>query len=84
MANCRDIESKLAEYVDREQPAEARLAIEAHLQACPPCRARALGEQAAHDLVLRPARRPPRLRSRGAPPALRRRNDRGRTVPGTS
>ncbi len=69
MANCRDIESKLAEYVDREQAAEARLAIEAHLKACPPCRARALGEQAAHDLLC--ARR---VGLRGCAPAeLRRR-----------
>lgn len=51
MANCRDVESKLAEYVDAEQPGPERQAIEAHLQACPSCRARASGERAAHDLV---------------------------------
>ena len=36
MANCRDIEPKLAAYVDRDQPAADRLAVEAHLRACPP------------------------------------------------
>jgi len=51
MANCREIESKLAAYVDRDQPAADRLAVEMHLRACPACRSRALGEQAVHDLV---------------------------------
>ena len=51
MADCRDIESKLAAYIDRDQPAADRLAVEMHLRSCPPCRTRALGEQAAHDLV---------------------------------
>ena len=51
MTTCRDIESKLAAYIDRDQPVADRLAVEAHLRACPGCRTRALGEQAARDLV---------------------------------
>jgi anti-sigma factor RsiW len=51
MVTCRDVESKLAEYVDRDQPGPERQAIDAHLQGCPSCRARAAREQAAHDLV---------------------------------
>src|SRR5262245_36984738 len=51
MVNCRDIEPKLAAYVDRDQPAADRLAVEAHLHACPACRKQAFREQAVHDLV---------------------------------
>jgi anti-sigma factor RsiW len=69
MANCRDIESKLAEYVDREQPAADRLAVDAHLQSCPSCRTRAEGEQAAHALL---CSRRDSLRG-SAPPELQRR-----------
>ena len=51
MANCREIEAKLAEYVDGVQADTERAAVESHLQSCPACRARAAGERAAHDLV---------------------------------
>jgi anti-sigma factor RsiW len=51
MANCREIEAKLAEYVDGLQADAERAAVESHLQSCPPCRARATGERAAHALV---------------------------------
>ena len=51
MATCREIEPKLAEYVDGEQPATDRAAVDAHLQSCPPCRSRASGERAVHDLL---------------------------------
>ena len=51
MANCREIEAKLAEYVDGQQAEAERAAVESHLQSCPPCRTRAAGERAAHDLV---------------------------------
>jgi anti-sigma factor RsiW len=51
MANCREIEAKLAEYVDGHQAEAERAAVESHLQSCPPCRTRAAGERAAHDLV---------------------------------
>jgi anti-sigma factor RsiW len=69
MANCREIEAKLAEYVDGLQADAERAAVESHLQSCPPCRARADGERAAHDLVCarRDTLRPP------APDSLRER-----------
>jgi anti-sigma factor RsiW len=51
MANCREIEAKLAEYVDGQQAEAERAAVESHLQSCPPCRTRAAGERAAHDLI---------------------------------
>ena len=51
MANCREIEEKLAEYIDGEQAAAERAAVDAHLETCPPCRSRAVGERAAHDLI---------------------------------
>lgn len=51
MANCREIEAKLAEYVDGHQAESERAAVERHLQSCPPCRTRAAGERTAHDLV---------------------------------
>ena len=51
MTNCRDIESKFAAYVDRDQPVADRVAVEAHLRGCPACRTRVLSEQAVHDLV---------------------------------
>jgi anti-sigma factor RsiW len=51
MATCREIEAKLAEYVEGEQPSTERAAVDAHLQSCPPCRTRAVGERAAHELI---------------------------------
>jgi anti-sigma factor RsiW len=51
MANCREIEAKLAEYVDGHQAEAERAAVERHLQSCPPCRTRAAGERTVHDLV---------------------------------
>lgn len=71
MANCRDIEEKLAEYVDGGQAPSERAAVAAHLETCPPCRTRASGERVAHDLICsrRDALRetaPPGLRARCA------------------
>jgi len=51
MANCREIEAKLAEYVDGQQAETERAAVDSHLQSCPPCRTRAAGERAAHELL---------------------------------
>jgi anti-sigma factor RsiW len=51
MANCREIEEKLAEYVEGEQATPERAAVDAHLEACPPCRTRVAAERAARDLV---------------------------------
>ena len=36
MANCREIEEKLAEYVDGQQAETERAAVESHLESCPP------------------------------------------------
>jgi anti-sigma factor RsiW len=51
MATCREIEAKLAAYIDRDQPAADRMAVELHLRECPVCRTRALSEREVHDLV---------------------------------
>jgi anti-sigma factor RsiW len=51
MANCREIQERLAEYIDGAQAAPERAAVEAHLEACPPCRTRAAAERIARDLV---------------------------------
>ena len=76
MADCRDIESKLAEYVDGEQSGPERAGVETHLEKCPPCRTRAASERAVHDLV---GARREALRG-NAPEALRRRCAAQRTV----
>jgi anti-sigma factor (TIGR02949 family) len=49
--NCRDLEERLAPYVDGEEPAAERRAVEAHLDACPPCRESAQAEAAARELL---------------------------------
>ena len=49
--NCRDVEERLAPYVDGEEPPATRRAIHAHLGTCPPCREHAEAEAAARDLV---------------------------------
>jgi anti-sigma factor (TIGR02949 family) len=51
ITNCRDLEAHLAPYVDGEAPPATRRAIDAHLDACPPCRDHAETEAAARDLV---------------------------------
>jgi anti-sigma factor (TIGR02949 family) len=69
MADCREVESELTAYVDGECALSDRETIEAHLQACPSCRARATSERAAHELLRAKCRD-----LRGcAPDALRRR-----------
>jgi anti-sigma factor RsiW len=73
MATCKDIESKLAAYVDRDQPAADRVAVETHLRACPECRTRAQAEQAIHELVCSR-----RMALRGCAPAGLRRRCAGR------
>ena len=67
--DCRDIESKLAEYVDGEQPPSERDLVDGHLQRCPPCRARASAEHAAREALC--ARR--EILRGSAPEALRHR-----------
>jgi len=51
ITNCRDLEAHLAPYVDDEEPPTTRRAIDAHLDACPPCRRHAETEAAARELV---------------------------------
>jgi anti-sigma factor (TIGR02949 family) len=51
ICNCRDLEERLAPYVDGEAPPGAIQSIEAHLAACPPCREQAEAERATRDLV---------------------------------
>jgi hypothetical protein len=50
MPSCRDIEENLAAYVDGAGGLDPA-AVDAHLQACPPCRSLAVAERAAHDLL---------------------------------
>ena len=76
MANCREIEERLAAYVDGEVAAPDRSTIDAHLERCPPCRTRAAAERATHELLLA---RQDRLRG-CAPEALRRRCAAQRTL----
>jgi anti-sigma factor (TIGR02949 family) len=49
--NCRDLEVHLTPFVDGEDPPAARRAVQAHLDACPPCRDDAEAEAAARELV---------------------------------
>ena len=65
--NCGDLDEHLARYVDGEQPDHVRDAVNAHLNACPPCRRRAEVERIAQQVVR--ARRE-RLREQ-APASLR-------------
>ena len=51
MFNCRDVEERLAPFVDGSEAPDARRAIEAHLQRCPPCREHAEHERAAAELL---------------------------------
>lgn len=51
MSKCRDLERLLAAYVDGEAPADQRASVDAHIERCPPCRARVAGEQTAHDVL---------------------------------
>ena len=69
MMNCREVEANLAGYVDGACATAQRGGIEAHLNACPSCRAHAARERAAHDLL---RRRCAQLRGR-APEALHQR-----------
>jgi len=69
--NCSELETRLTPFVDGEDAAAPRRAVEAHLAACPPCQQEADAEAAARALVhqhreqLRVAA-PPALRARCA------------------
>jgi anti-sigma factor RsiW len=49
--SCAELDERLAPYVDGEDTAAARRAVDEHLRACPPCRAVAQEAAAARDLV---------------------------------
>jgi anti-sigma factor RsiW len=67
ITRCRDVDERLAPYVDDESSAEERRDIDAHLSGCPPCRRHYEAERTARDLLhaSRDQLRPP------APGALR-------------
>lgn len=48
---CRDLEPLFTCYVDEEAAPADRASVEAHLQACPPCRERVAGERAARGVL---------------------------------
>src|SRR3954471_5124322 len=56
--SCRDLEARLTPYVDGEEPPAGRQSIDAHLDACPPCRDHAVSEAAPRDVGPSP-RAPP-------------------------
>src|SRR5262245_30933296 len=51
MPDCTSIDPFVTPYVDGEIAAGDRQAVEAHIRACPPCRARVVRERAVRDLV---------------------------------
>lgn len=48
---CAELEERLAPYVDGEAAPASRAAVDAHLTACPPCRANAEAETAAREFL---------------------------------
>jgi len=68
---CADLDERLAAYVDGEDAAAARRAVDAHLAACPSCRGAARDEASARQLIEErrselAARAPEALRARCA------------------
>jgi anti-sigma factor RsiW len=51
MKTCRDIEPLLAAYVDGDSPDPDRAAVDAHIDACPPCREAVAGERTARNVL---------------------------------
>jgi anti-sigma factor RsiW len=51
MSKCQDLEPLFASYVDGDARSTDRAAVEAHLERCPPCRARLAEERTAHDVL---------------------------------
>ncbi len=49
---CRDLEPLVVPFVDGEAAPPDRAHVEAHLNACPPCRARVDAERAAREIVV--------------------------------
>jgi anti-sigma factor RsiW len=52
MSKCRDIELLLTAYVDGEAAPTERAAVEAHLDRCPPCRDRVVGERVVRTVLV--------------------------------
>jgi anti-sigma factor RsiW len=51
MSDCRDVEPLMTPYVDGEaQPAD-RASVDAHIKACPPCRAAVADERTAREVL---------------------------------
>jgi anti-sigma factor RsiW len=51
MPNCASLDPLVTPYVDGELPAADAQAVDAHIAACPPCRARIAAERAVKDLI---------------------------------
>ena len=68
MSDCKKLDAAVTPYVDGELDAAERAALDTHVGACPPCRARVAAERTARALVhaSRPA-----LANESAPVALR-------------
>ncbi len=77
---CQQIEPLFAAYVDNEAETSERATVDAHVRACPPCRARLAGERAAREVLharrigLRPCASEAlraRCAAHGVPPTIR-------------
>jgi anti-sigma factor RsiW len=51
MPNCASLDPLVTPYVDGELPAADAQAVDAHIAACPPCRARVAAERAVKELI---------------------------------
>jgi anti-sigma factor RsiW len=51
MHNCQSLDPLVTPFVDGELSDADRLAVEAHLRACPPCHSRVAAERAVHQLL---------------------------------
>src|SRR5687768_4652088 len=51
MPNCASLDPLVTPYVDGELPAADAQAVDAHIAACPPCRARIAAERAVKELI---------------------------------
>jgi anti-sigma factor RsiW len=68
MKDCTQLDPLVTPYVDGELAVADRQAVDQHLRACPPCRARVAAEHTIRDLILE---KKPALESARAPAGLR-------------
>src|SRR5438552_4996112 len=68
MKDCTQLDPLVTPYVDGELAVADRQAVDQHLRACPPCRARVAAEYTIRDLILA---KKPALESARAPADLR-------------